>query len=607
MELRDDLHLHDSREYREEVTGRETDPVNNATEFDKPKRSRANKETRGLTIEGYEPEKDELGGTISDSPKKSASQSVKTEDQQEEDQYPRIATADDINNLPHVMADIPATAWLLIFTGAASAFARYGATTPFQNYIQNPPGNTQLPGGLGLGQAKATIVTSAFSFFIYLTPLPLGIISDAWLGRYHTMMLCLGLLVTGYIILVITALPISLEHNAGLGGLIASMVFIGLGQGGLNSVIFVLIGDQIPDTAPVVTRRRGKLVVVDRQITIQFVFNFLFWAVNLASLSIIATTFMERVSFWAAYLIPLSVLSISVVPIFVWRGRLVRPPRQENVIPKALRLVLLACRNGFHLSAADPSQRQIDVPWDSRFVGEIRRGFKACQVMIVFIIFWLCYNQMWNNIVSQAGQMELYGISNDTIVFLNVAAVVLLGPIIQRLQELLRRYKVSFGPIRRMSVAFVLNAVGMGYAAGLQKLIYSRGPCYSYPLTCPQAYTEGVRSPNNVNVWLQAPIHFLLGASEILGFVTMTEYAYAEAPSNMKAVVQALSQLTIALGSALGISLGPVSRDPWLVILYSCLAATMGVSAVVFFLLFYKSDYTSDVHKVVQDKEKLQE
>ena len=433
----------------------------------------------------------------------------------------------------------------------------------------------------------------------------MGILSDGWLGRYKTMNLSLVLLLLGYMLLVLTAIPNSFQHGASLGGLIASMLLISLGQGGLSAIMFVFIGDQIPDAGLVIHKNsKGKLVVIDRKMTIQFVFNTYFWASNLASLSIIGTTFMERISFWSAYLMPTGVLAISTIPLLLWSARLTRPPLQKNVLPEALRVSLIAFRNGFRLHAADPSQQQNrNVPWDSSFIDEMRRGLKACQVMIVFIIFWLCYNQIFSNIVSQAGQMELVGVSNDTIVFLNVTAVVILSPLIQSLQGLFRRYKVSFGPIRRMTVGFILTSMAMGYAAGLQKLIYSRGPCYSHPLDCPAAYKDGHRRPNEVNVWLQAPIHVLLGAGEILGYVSMTEYAYAESPPNMKAIIQALSQLTVALGSALCTALGPVSKNPWLVILYGCLAGVMGLSAAVFWLVFRKCDKSEEETQVASGNE----
>ncbi|KAF2445380.1 hypothetical protein P171DRAFT_484072 [Karstenula rhodostoma CBS 690.94] len=66
----------------------------------------------------------------------------------------RDATAQEILELIHEPSDIPVTAWLLAFTGAAAQLARYGITVVWQNYLQNPRGDPQLPGALGLGSRK---------------------------------------------------------------------------------------------------------------------------------------------------------------------------------------------------------------------------------------------------------------------------------------------------------------------------------------------------------------------------------------------------------------------------------------------------------------------
>jgi hypothetical protein len=50
------------------------------------------------------------------------------------------------------------------------------------------------------------------------------------------------LIVVGYTVLFVTALPKSLEHGAGIGGLVATMVLTGLGQGGLSAVMYPFIG-----------------------------------------------------------------------------------------------------------------------------------------------------------------------------------------------------------------------------------------------------------------------------------------------------------------------------------------------------------------------------
>ncbi|KAH7320641.1 oligopeptide transporter [Stachybotrys elegans] len=518
------------------------------------------------------------------------------------DEYPRKATPEEIRDLVHEVDDIPVAAWLLTFTGAASNLAKFGITVTWQNYLQNEPGNPLLPGALGLGQSTATAIQSGYLFFRYLAPLPFAIISDAWLGRHTTMHISLGLLLVGYTVLVLTSIPSALERGAGLPGLIVTMFLTGLGHGGLSAVMYPFIADQIPEHEPRVKRnKKGELVVTERQLSVQYVFNGYYWMVNVASMAIIATTLLERhVGFWLAFLVPTGILFVTIIPVIVLHRRLVKLPPEGNILIQAGQVIMIACRSKFRLDAADPMRQKLlhdrDVPWTSAFVDEMRRGLKGCRVILFFIIFWLCYDQTTTNIISQAAQMRARGISNDTIQALNPVACIIMGPLIQDfLFKFLRENKIAFGPIIRMTVAFFFTAAAIAYAAGIQQVIYSSGPCYEYPLECPAATPHpgsNERLPNNVNIWLQTPYLFILAIGEILGMVALNEYTYTEAPTNLKAMVQALQNLSAAAGAAIGIALGQVSRNPWLVILFSSLAGVMTIFAVLFWLIFHKYDGT---------------
>ncbi|KAI0403901.1 MFS general substrate transporter [Xylaria palmicola] len=517
-----------------------------------------------------------------------------------EEVLPRDATREEIESLVHEPDKIPITAWLLTFTGAIAQLARYGVAVTWQNYLQNPRGNRLLPGALGLGQSTATIIQNAFLFFEYITPFLFAFLSDGYLGRHNTMLISLALLVVGYVVLLATSTPDALSHGAGIGGIAVTIILVGLGQAGISAVMYPLIGDQIPESTPKVKRSKGgQLVVTDRKLTIQYVFNGYYWMVNIAALSSIATTLVEKnVDFWAAYLLATGIFLLGIIPVLVWSRHLVKPMPDGNTLSHTGQVLSIACRSGFRLSAADPEfqrhHKDRTVEWSADFVGELRRGVKGCRVIICFVIFWLCYNQTTNNLISQAGQTEQKGISNDTIQSFNPIACIILGPMIQGIIfPFLRRRKVPLGPIVRMTVAFFFIAAGIGYAAGLQQLIYSRGPCFRYPLECPAASDgqhDGSLRPNEVNIWIQTPVHFLLAAGEILGLVALNEYTYSEAPPNAKSMVQAIQQLAAAIGSALGLALGPVSKNPDLVILYATLAGTMALSGAIFWATFRKLD-----------------
>ena len=101
-----------------------------------------------------------------------------------------------------------------------------------------------------------------------------------------------------------------------------------------------------------------------------------------------------------------------------------------------------------------------------------------------FVLFYLGINQISNNLISQAGQMQLTGVPNDAIQVLRPKACVFLGPQIQNILYLtLARYCIPFDLIARMTMTFL----AMAYAARVQKPIYSRGLCCDAPLNCEAA------------------------------------------------------------------------------------------------------------------------
>jgi POT family proton-dependent oligopeptide transporter len=191
---------------------------------------------------------------------------------------------------------------------------------------------------------------------------------------------------------------------------------------------------------------------------------------------------------------------------------------------------------------------------------------------------------MTNNLVSQAGQMQLTHFPNDGIQVLNPIACVVIGPFIQKiLYPGLARLHIPFGPIMRMTAAFLTMAATFAYASGVQKMIYNSGPCYDAPLACPAAQRPGEETlPNAINVWVQTPIYVILAFSEIFGFVTLSEYSYSMAPKDMRTVIQSMRLLSAGIGSAIGIALGAVSNDPDTLWMYVSLSASLAVAALLF-------------------------
>ncbi|RAQ63119.1 putative oligopeptide transporter protein [Aspergillus flavus] len=266
-------------------------------------------------------------------------------------------------------------------------------------------------------------------------------------------------------------------------------------------------------------------------------------------------------------------------------------------MPQVVAALRCGISGGFRMDAAKPHaqlQHGRVVPWTDSFVEDIKRSLLTCQVLLLFPIHWLCYNQTFNNLISQAGQMVTYGIPNDMMKIAGAISGIIVAPIIQKgLYTCLTRRKVAFGPIARMTVGFIVLTLSMVYTTVVQKLIYQTGPCYEAPLACPGSHDSTV--PNQISVSLQIPIYFGGALAEVFCLTTGTEYAYNHAPKSMKTLVQAIWLAMAGIGTCLALAFTPLTKDPHLVTMYAILAGLLGGATVLLWVLFRHLDKSKDV------------
>ncbi|KAH8153795.1 uncharacterized protein LAJ45_01562 [Morchella importuna] len=496
-------------------------------------------------------------------------------------------TEEELFRLRHIGDKIPMSAWLVAVVELAERFTYYGITGPFQNYIQNERGGLR-PGALDMGQSSATALQYFFQFWCYVTPIFGAIVADAWLGRYNAIVLFALIYICGLVILFSTSLPGSLDNGAGLGGLIAAMIVLGLGTGGIKSNVSPLIAEQYTKTKPVLkTLKTGERVIVDPAVTIQSLYNIFYWCINVGSLSSIATVWLElKIDFWAAYLLPFCFFFVGLFTLVIGRKYYVIRPPKGSVLLDAIKALTLAAKSGFNMDAAIPVHGE-------QFVSELKRALVACRVFCFYPVYWLLYGQMNSNFVSMAGTMETHGIPNDLLFNLNPISIILFIPLMEKgIYPLLRKLKIPFKPITRIAFGFFLVSAAMAYAAGVQRMIYNAGPCYDGPLEC--AASEDGTTPNKVHVAIQTPAYVLIGFSEIFASITGLEYAFTKAPPSMKSLVMALFLLQNAFGSAIGIAISPTSKNPRMVIFYACLAGVTCLAGTAFWFTFRDLNKTEE-------------
>jgi len=221
---------------------------------------------------------------------------------------------------------------------------------------------------------------------------------------------------------------------------------------------------------------------------------------------------------------------------------------------------------------------------------EVRRGLEACKVFVWYPLYWLTYNQINNNLTSQASVMELHGVPNDVLANLDPIALIILIPFCDIIfYPFLRRIGINFSPIKRITAGFITGSMAMIWACVLQHYIYKLGACGKYPSS------EDCATKAPINVWAQTGSYILIAISEIFASITSLEYAFSKAPKNMRSMVQAVALFTSAISAAIGEGFVSVSEDPLLVWNYGSMAVIAGIAGVLFWFTFKNLDAQEDV------------
>ncbi|KAL6150416.1 peptide transporter ptr2 [Exserohilum turcicum] len=479
----------------------------------------------------------------------------------------------------------------------------------------------QTPGALGLGQSTATRVFCGFFVLYFTCPIFFAPIIDSRLGQYKTLVASLAIYTLGCTALVASSAPKLLDRGSGLPGLAVAMFLIALGGGCSQATIRSFIAAQYTDRTPRLqkrlpsqsrfctnTRKRlehtsfskwlppaatEEVVLVDPELTLKFIYTLLFWVGNVGALLVFPIVCIERFhGFFPAYLLGLGCVSMALLMIIAGRKSFVKPPLSQNVTLPAAKVLLCAARSGFNMEHADPHYRSVHgkkaVAWSSQFVVEITRALGACRVLLAFVVFYICFDQMQNNLISQAGHMNKGKTPNEVVPSMNQVACIIVSPLVEYVVDpALSKRRIYLRPVTRIAIGFIFISLSMAYAAVVQHFIYMSPPCFSHPSHCENNPGASQHRPN---IWIQTPVFVLMAAGEVFAMTTAMEYAERHAPHDMKVFVQAINMLITGVGSVCAMLIAEAAHDPYLVIFYSCLAGGMAATTVIFYILFRNKD-----------------
>ncbi|KAH7406611.1 MFS peptide transporter-like protein Ptr2 [Phaeosphaeria sp. MPI-PUGE-AT-0046c] len=543
-------------------------------------------------------------------------------------------TEEEWATLPRVAGRIPWQAWTVAAVEFVERFSYYGTSAVFVNFIQKPlPKGSKTgagflkkgvsSGALDMGQRASTGLTMFNQFWSYITPLGGAWLADEYLGRYATIQWANLVAIIGHIILIMSAIPqVITKPGVSIGVFSVGLVVMGIGTGGFKSNISPLIAEQYKDQkAYVRVRKDGSKEIVDPATTTARIYIYFYFLINCGSLTgSLAMVYSEHfVGFWLSYTLPtICYLLCPLLLIFFKKHYKLSPPT-GSVMGRAAKLIRFAFKKSDKKNCfkdenfwerIKPSNLRASgdvVPawmtFDDAWVDEVKRGVVACKVFLWYPLYWLAYNQMTNNLVSQANTMNLGSTPNDIVAKLNPIFIIIVIPIMDfGVYPALRKMGVNFTPIKKITAGFALSSLAMVSACVIQSYIYKMSACGTHINKLSKTRKD---CHADISVWVQVFPYGLIGMSEVLASITKLEYAYTKAPNNMKSTIQAIALSTSAVSAALGQAFVSLSEDPLLVWNYGSVAVVAMIGGIGFYLTFRKTDREEDAMNNMQESNYL--
>jgi proton-dependent oligopeptide transporter, POT family len=340
----------------------------------------------------------------------------------------------------------------------------------------------------------------------YFFPVLGGILADAFLGKYLTILLLSLVYCAGHLCLALMDLPAPFLEATfePRGWLLAGLALIAIGSGGIKPCVSAHVGDQF-----------GK----SNRHLLERVFGWFYFSINFGSFfSTLLTPWLlvHHGAGWA-FGVPGILMAVATVVFWLGRNRFVHvPPRGSAYF------------------------RETFSPTGLMAIG------KLVPLYLLVAVFWSLYDQTGGAWVQQARLMNrtLLGVEvlESQIQAINPLLVLVFIPLFGLVIYPAVGRVVNFTPLRRILVGFVLATAAFAITAVAQGLIDTE----SARLAAAGLGPEEGRWPS---VGWQLLAYVVITAAEILVSITCLEFSYTQAPVAMKSLVMSVYLLSISLGN----------------------------------------------------------
>ncbi|NXP22493.1 S15A1 protein, partial [Scytalopus superciliaris] len=335
----------------------------------------------------------------------------------------------------------------------------------------------------------ATVIYHAFAALCYLTPILGAIIADSWLGKFKTIVYLSIVYTIGQTVLSVGSINDLSDHNRDgspdnislhIALSMIGLILIALGTGGIKPCVSAFGGDQFED---------------DQENLRNTFFSLFYLSINAGSLiSTIVTPNIRATEcgihskqrcYPLAFGIPAILMAIALI-VFIIGSRMYKKVKpQGNVMLEVCNCIGFAIKNRFRHRSKEFPKREHWLDWasekyDKRLIAQTKMVLKVLFLYIPLPMFWALFDQQGSRWTLQATAMNGdFVVQPDQMQIVNPILIVIMVPVVDSvIYPLIKKCKINFTPLKKMTVGMFLASMAFVAAALVQVQIDKTYPVF---------------------------------------------------------------------------------------------------------------------------------
>ncbi|NXN85737.1 S15A1 protein, partial [Bombycilla garrulus] len=335
------------------------------------------------------------------------------------------------------------------------------------------------------GDDFATAIYHTFVALCYLMPILGAIIADSWLGKFATILYLSIVYAVGQTVLSVGSISEltgastnNLSVNIALS--MIGLILIAFGTGGIKPCVSAFGGDQFEDHQE---KQRSTF------------FSLFYMSINAGSLlsTIITPTIRasqcgihtKQECYPLAFGVPAILMAVSLVVFIIGSTMYKKVKPQGNVMLEVSKCVGFAIKNRFRHRSKEFPKREHWLDWasdkyDKQLIAQIKMVLRVLFLYIPLPMFWAVFDQQGSRWTLQATSMDGdfgFQVQPDQMQIVNPILIVIMVPVADSvIYPLIRKCRLNFTPLRKMTVGMFLGSVAFVAAALVQVQIDRTSP-----------------------------------------------------------------------------------------------------------------------------------